>query len=207
MALDSKRMISIEISQETYSRLQQKAVPFKDSPETVIARLLNEGERNMTDPRPPTPDLGLDGSPSKLGSEVVSADITIKNPFDPPSLKHTKVLRAEVDGRQISKANWANVRQSLVDIALRQQGYSLRQLLEVCPINAQEGKKADEGYTHYKDLGVSIQGQDSNHTWQAAAALARALGLSVKVWFQWRTKPDARYPGKRSLLAIDQLKH
>ena len=73
-------------------------------------------------------------------------------------------------------------------------------------MNAQEGVKADEGYTHYKDLDLSIQGQDANHAWQAAAALAKALRIPVKVWFQWRTKPDAKFPGKRSLLAIDPLR-
>ena len=204
MALDAKRMVSIEISPETYSRLQQRAVPFKDSPDSVIARLLNESVRSMAEPRPQALDQSFGESSPQLSGNVAPADIAIDNPFNPPNLKHTKVLRAEVGGQQISKANWTTVRQSLVGIALRQQGYNLRQLLEVCPINAQEGVKADEGYTHYEDLGVSIQGQDSNHTWQAAAALARALGLPVKVWFQWRTKPDARHPGKRGLLAIDQ---
>ena len=142
-------------------------------------------------------------SPDKCPSRQTEQ---IDNPFDPPSLKHTKVLRAEVADRQTSKANWTTVRQSLVEIALRQRGYNLRQLLEICPVNAQEGAKADEGYTHYEDLGLSIQGQDANHAWQAAAALAQALRIPVKVWFQWRTKPDAKFPGKRSLLAIDPLR-
>lgn len=206
MALDAKRMVSIEISQETYSRLQQRAVPLKDSPDTVIARLLNECERSMNEPRPQPASQGLGGGPSQLGDDVAPADITIDNPFDPPSLKHTKVLRAEVADRQTYKANWTTVRQSLVEIAVRQRGFNLRQLLEICPMNAQEGVKADEGYTHYKDLDLSIQGQDANHAWQAAAALAKALRIPVKVWFQWRTKPDAEFPGKRSLLAIDPLR-
>ena len=206
MALDAKRMVSIEISQETYSRLQQKAIPFKDSPDTVIARLLNESERSMNERRPQSTDQGLGVSLSQLGGEVAPADITIDDPFDPPSLKHTKVLRAEVADRQTNRANWTTVRQSLIEVALRQRGYNLRQLLEICPMNAQEGVKADEGYTPYEDLGVSIQGQDANHAWQAAAALAKALRIPVKVWFQWRTKSDAKFRGKRSLLAIDPIR-
>jgi len=106
----------------------------------------------------------------------------------------------------IDRANWTTVRQSLIEIAFRQRGYNLHQLLEVCPVNAQEGVKADEGYTPCEDLGVSIQGQDANHAWQAAAALAKALRIPVRVWFQWRTRPDAKFPGKRSLLAIDPLR-
>ena len=132
----------------------------------------------------------------------LDVDVAIDDPFDPPSLKHAKVLRAEVDGREVAKANWTIMRQSVVAIALGQANNNLRRLLEVCPINAVDGIKKDEGYTYYENLGVSIQGQDANHAWQVAAAPARALGVSVKVWFQWRTKPDAAYPGKWSLLSI-----
>ena len=81
-------------------------------------------------------------------------------------------------------------------------GYNLRRMLEVCPMNAVETRKNNEGYTYYEDLGVSIQGQDANHAWQATAALARALNVGVKVWFQWRTKPDAAQPGKWGLLTV-----
>ena len=206
MALDPKQVVSIEISPETYSRLQQRAIPLKDSPDTVIARLLNESEHNAAEPFTQTLDQGLGGSLPQLNGNVAETDITIDNPFDPPSLKHTKVVRAEVGGRQIPNPKWTTVRQSLVEIALRQQGYDVRQLMEVCPINALEGMKTDVGFTHYEDLGVSIQGQDSNHAWQATAALARALRLPVTVWFRWRTKPDAKHPGKRGLLAIGQLR-
>ncbi|MCY4342449.1 MAG: hypothetical protein OXE83_02595 [Gammaproteobacteria bacterium] len=199
MALNAKQMVSIEISQETYSRLQQRAVPFKDSPDTVISRLLNE-------PSPQPTNQGLIGGPSQLGDDVALTGIAIDDPFNPPSLKHTKVLRAEVAGKQIDRANWTTVRQSLIEIAFRQRAYNLHQLLEVCPVNAQEGVKADEGYTPCEDLGVSIQGQDANHAWQAAAALAKALRVPVKVWFHWRTKADAEFRGKRSLLAIDPLR-
>ena len=208
MILNPNRMKTIDISQETYDRLFERALTFEDLPDTVITRLLNETELGPAEPRPPKRDQDVGGAeagtPPLYGADPAPMDINIDNAFDPPSLKHTKVLRAEVDGRQVTKANWTTVRQSLVKIALVQRGYDLRQLLEVCPINAEEGMKTDEGYTHYEDLDVSIQGQDANHTWQAAAALARVLGLPVKVWFQWRTKPDAAYPGKRSLLAIDR---
>ena len=208
VTLNPNRMKTIDIRQETYDRLLQRTVTFEDLPDTVITRLLNETERGATEPLPPRRDQDVSGAkagvPPLYGVDPALADINIDNAFDPPSLKHTKVLRAEVDGRQVAKANWSTVRQSLVKIALVQRGYDLRRLLEVCPINAEEGMKTDEGYTHYEDLDVSIQGQDANHTWQAAAALARALGLPVTVWFQWRTKPDAAHPGKRSLLAIDR---
>ena len=134
------------------------------------------------------------------GGEV---DVDVADPFSPPSLKHTKVLCAEVDGRQVVKANWTTVRQAVVAIALDRDGYDLRRLLGVCPINAVGTPKNDEGYTYYQDLGLSIQGQNANNAWLATAAVARAINVRVKVWFQWRTKDDAEYPGKWGLLTID----
>ena len=143
------------------------------------------------------------GGAQERRGEGAEVDIAVDDPFDPPSLKHTKVLRAEVDGREMAKVNWTLVRQAVVSIALARGGYDLRRLLQICAMNAVEGVKNDEGYTHYGDLGMSIQGQDANHAWQAAAAAARVLGAPVKVWFQWRMKPDAAYPGKWGLLSID----
>ena len=206
MAVTAKHVVTIEVSQKTYDRLQQKAVPFEDTPDAVIIRLLNESAAKG-DGSPPLgvgliSNGGVAANIPHLPGGDLDVDVAIDDPFDPPSLKHTKVFRAEVDGREVAKANWTIVRQSVVAIALGQANNNLRRLLEVCPMNAVDGIKKDEGYTYYENLGVSIQGQDANHAWQAAAAPARALGVSVKVWFQWRTKPDAAYPGKWGLLRI-----
>ena len=206
MTLTVKQLVSIEVTQETYDRLQQKAVPFEDTPDSVISRLLDEspskGDGSPSAEGEPNANSGGAATTPQVGGGGSHVDIAIDDPFSPPSLKHTKVLRAEVNGLEVAKANWTIVRQSLVAVALAREGYDLRRLLEICPINAVEGKKTDEGYSHSEELGVSIQGQDANHAWQAAAAVARALGLSVKVWFQWRTKPDAVHPGKWGMLTI-----
>ena len=213
MAVNIKRVRKVEVSQETYDRLQQRAVPFEDTPESVIVKLLDEsrveGHRGSGRVSSETDcgrevataaQRGASAQPFGPGAEV---DVAISDPFSPPSLKHTKVLCAEVDGQEVTKANWATVRHAVVAIALDRGGYNLRRLLEVCPMNAIAPPKYDEGYSYYQDLGLSIQGQDANHAWQATAAMARALGLRVKVRFQWRAKTDAEYPGKLGLLTID----
>ena len=200
----TKHLRTIEVSLHTYDRLQRRAVPFEDTPDAVISRLLDESAANE-DVRvgsEANDDAGKQEGP--WGGEAFQVDIAVEDPFDPPSLKHTKVLRAEVDGGEVVRANWTVVRQTVVAIALGDGGYDLRRLLQFCPMNAITGVKDNEGYTHYEDLGVSIQGQDANHAWQAAAATARAVGVPVKVWFQWRAKPDATHPGKWGLVAIGQ---
>ena len=211
MAANIKHLRKIDMSQETYDRLQQRAVPFEDTPESVIVKLLDESkvqERRSIRREDGETDGALDmvtttrsKSAQRIGAGA-EIDIVVDDPFSPPSLKHTKVLRAEVDRREVDKANWTKVRQEVVATAFNKGGYNLRRLLKVYPMNAVEAPKNDDGYTYHVDLGVSIQGQDANHAWQATAAVARALGVCVRVWFQWRTKPDAEYPGQWGLLKV-----
>lgn len=210
MVANIKHVRKIEVSQKTYDRLQQRAVPFEDTPESVIVKLLDES-RGQEHPSKRREDgetggarEGVTAAPPESGQRFGTAeiDIVVDDPLSPPSLKHAKVLCADVDGLEVTKANWTKVRQAVVTLAFNKGGYNLRRLLEVCPMNAVETSKNDDGYTYFTDLGVSIQGQDANHAWQATVAVARALGVHVKVWFQWRTKPDAAYPGKRGLLTI-----
>lgn len=195
---------TITIRRETYERLQERAVPFEDTtPDTVIAKLLDQTGDNAPETVPLVgPKSNGSSSLGETANTHPDVDIVVDDPLDPPSLKHTKVLRAEVDGRELAKANWSSVRQGVLEIALGQRGYDLRRLQQVCAVNAVAQVKNDEGYAYYDHLGVSIQGQDAGHAWQATAGAARALGVAVSVWFQWRSKPDAVHPGKRGLLTI-----
>lgn len=202
MTQPTKLSVTIEISQCTYDRLLKLVERFEDTPETVICRLLALGSSRQNGHETGATDR-VDAAKAQHDEVDSENNVAIERPLHPPSLKHTKVLRAEVDGREVVKANWTNVRQAVVAIALTQSGYDLRQLLTVCPVNAVAHPKNDEGYTYYEHLGVSIQGQDANHAWQAAGSLAMALGVSIKIWFQWRAKRDAEHPGKRGLLTIE----
>lgn len=204
MALQDEHAVTIQISKQTYDRLKRKADPFEDTPDSVIIRLLDEDDagRNMRS----------DGVLDETGADPLTAgpttgvgldvDIVVDNPQAPPSLKHAKVLRAVVNGREIARPNWTTVRQSVVAIGIAEEARDLRWLLSVCSLNAVPGVKNDEGYTHYPELGVSIQGQNALNAWGTTVSVARALGVPVKVWFQWRARADAEYPGKRGLLTV-----
>ena len=204
MAVQDEHVVTIQITKRTYDRLKRKADPFEDTPDSVIIRLLDKDDAGLGMQSNGIPDAtsadSLTADPTTgTGLEV---DIVVDNPLAPPSLKHAKVLRAVVNGREIAKPNWTTVRQSVVTIGIAEEGHDLRWLLGVCPVNAVPGVKNDEGYTHYPELGVSIQGQNAHNAWGATVSAARALGVPVKVWFQWRAKPDAKYPGKRGLLTV-----
>lgn len=186
-------MPSIEISWDTYNRLNQVAGAFGVTLDTVIARLL----RGNGGGEGPTQENGIGAG---VGLEV---DVTVDDPFSPPSLRYARVSRAKVNGREVDRANWTNVRQSLIEIALSLPDFGEPHLLRSRQMRAVKGAKSDQGYTYYPVLGISIQGQDANHAWQAAASLARALSVPVKVWFEWQNRADAAYPGQQGLLTID----
>jgi hypothetical protein len=60
----------------------------------------------------------------------------------------------------------------------------------------------DEGYRFLSDIGISIQGQDSNGSWKGARHIAQKLGLQLSVTFKWREKEGAVFPGVTGRLAI-----
>jgi hypothetical protein len=64
-----------------------------------------------------------------------------------------------------------------------------------------KGAKTDDGFQPLGNLGFSIQGVAANDAWKAVLHLARALGCSVEVEFEWRSKEDAQHPGRRGRLA------
>lgn len=204
MAENHEHAVTIQVSKRTYDRLKRRADPFEDTPDSVIVRLLDEGDaRQFMQPDEIHGATGAD--PSTAGPAMdtgLEVDVVVDDPSAPPSLKHSKVLRAVVNGKEVAKPNWTTIRQSVVEIGFLEEGRDLRWLQRVCPVNAVPGVKDDEGYTYYPDLGVSIQGQSAPNAWGATVSAATALGLPVKVWFQWRARPDARYPGKRGLLTV-----
>lgn len=53
---------TIEISQETYSRLQQLGIPFEDTPDAVINKLLDESDRRAVEPCQPKCGQGMTGA-------------------------------------------------------------------------------------------------------------------------------------------------
>ena len=197
-------MPSIEISWDTYYRLNQVAGAFGVTLDTVIARLLrgNGGGGGPTQGSGTGADDDHPVSPPDPDGVDFEVDVTVDDPFNPPSLRHTTVYRAKVNGREVDTAKWTNVRQSLIEIALSEPAFGEPRLLRSRQMNAVKGAKSDKGYKYYPVLGISVQGQDANRAWQAAASLADALSVPVKVWFEWENRADAAYPGKRGLLTI-----
>jgi hypothetical protein len=184
---------SIELSSQTFARLQALAVPLVDNPETVINRLIDFFEGREGAPSPVSGDRGGGG-----GDKIRQF-----SPVSPPHLTHTKVLAVEFCGKPLEhrEANW----NGLLNAAVREakaRAKSAAELKQLVIIPFVDGQKTNEGYRFLSDIGISVQGQDSNVSWKAARHIAQKLGLQLSVTFEWREKEGAAFPGVTGRLSI-----
>ncbi len=172
---------AIELSTETFARLQTHAEPLVDTIETVIGRLIDFYEAH-------------DGAPDAAPRD--DKNIRTFSPLGPPSLTHTKVLSIEFCGKTLTHAqtNWNALLIAAVTAA-KARATKPADLEQLIATPFLVGKKTDEGYRHLPELDLSVQGQDANGAWKAACHIARALDLPLTVRFVWREKEAAAFPG------------
>lgn len=64
------------------------------------------------------------------------------------------------------------------------------------------GRKEDQGFVHYTEANISVQGTDAMKACRGIAALAMYLGTEIDIGFEWREKEGSRHPGDRGRLRI-----
>lgn len=177
----------VDIPDSTFTRLQQFARPFIDTPASVIERALDALEREVG---------GKSPSPA---ANTPSGNFLEFQPNSPPNLTHTRVLAAKFQGH-IVQPKWNSLLRHAHEVAFRKLG-NYEKLEEKTIARIHKGAKTDDGFQPLGNLGFSIQGVAANDAWKAVLHLARALGCSVEVEFEWRSKEDAQHPGRRGRLA------
>jgi len=175
-----------EIADTTFERLKAHAEPLVDTIDSVINRALDALEAQT----------GTAPSASTNGARVF-------DPSVPPNLAHTTVKSIELCGRALkpNETYW----NTLLIVTLREaktRGAEIDELASLVLGNCRIGRKEDEGYRFYKDLGLSIQGQDSNAAWRATYHIASKLGLSLEVMFTWQNNPKAAFPGAAGVFLV-----
>ena len=183
---------SIELSSQTFARLQAFAVPLVDNPETVINRLIDFFEAK-------------EGASAPASSNGGGNTIRLFSPVSPPSLTHTKVLAVEFSGGLLlhGQANW----NGLLNAAVREakaRAKSANELKQLIIVPFVDGQKTKEGYRFLSDVGISVQGQDANGAWKAAYHIAERLSLALTVTFVWREKEGAAFPGVTGRLSASR---
>ncbi|MEY9772119.1 hypothetical protein ABIA14_004460 [Sinorhizobium fredii] len=181
---------SVELTPQTFKRLQTHAVPLVDTIETVISRMIDSYE-------------------SKGGASFGSAEggdgqsVRMFNANTPPDLTHAKILGVTFNGQKLGRGqdNW----NGLLNAAVREakaKSKSPSEFKQLMVVNHVEGEKQDEGYRPLSGTGISVQGQDANGAWRAACHIAQQLGCDLSVKFAWREKDGAAYPGVTGQMTI-----
>lgn len=191
-----KLSYSVEIPDIIYQRLQTYATPFVDTPATVIEKLLNFYETHHSDDNYIYRQKNIQ---PPVNQNQTMNEIKNFKPDTLESLKHTKVRQAKFGGYSITSPNWNKIKIYAHEIAVRKLGF--KKTIEITLSNVQEGEYTEDGYKYLKDINLSIQGQNSYDAWESTLKLARELSVTVEVEIEWRNKPDALYPGKKTTLS------
>lgn len=178
--------ITLEIPERLYKRLQKYAVPFVDTPLSVIEKWADHFERTTN------------GSAAATVTEQPSIEYGAKklDPIRPPDLFHT---RARGIFGNTPFSNWNDLVRIAHIAALKKAG-TFDELRPVTHAQIAEGERSDSGYKFIKEIGLSIQGVDANHAWQHALRLAKYVQRPVRVVVEWRHNPKAAYPGETGIL-------
>jgi hypothetical protein len=169
----------IRIPDPIYKRLQALAVPFEDTPITVIEKLLNEYE-------------------ARYQSQQVSEteNYRVLEPDAVSNLHHTRVLRTVIGGQEIHQPNWNKIVDAAHGIAIR-QGFSVEDLIKLTLSHIVQGEKISSGFHYLPEVNISIQGVDSNLAWRNTLHLMKNLKMPIEIYFEWRDKEGAAYPGEK----------
>ena len=179
-------MPEVTIEQSTFERLQQHAEPLIDTTDSVIVRALNALDERRE---------------SSATSQAPTAKAMEFGPNIPlPDVKHTRMLAASINGGSVT-ANWNNVLRHMLICAKEHYG-DLEQLRRRCAVKFVPRVKDDDGYRHLPQAGISYQGVNANAAADAIVTLAKDIGVTLDVDFEWRDKEQAAYPGRRARLHV-----
>jgi hypothetical protein len=178
--------MQIEIPESLLKRLQRDAVPFVDTPVTVIERWADYYERHKH------PEVEIKSEAAKPALKIPSKF----DPHSPPNLFHTTV-RGEFGATSFSK--WNDLLQ-IAHVQAFKKAKSFDELRKITRARIENGTKTDEGFHPVPEIGISIQGVDANHAWKHALRLAVYLSIPLKAEIEWRQKDEAAFPGERGCL-------
>lgn len=169
----------IQLSEELFTRLQKHAVPFVDTPISVIERALD----------------ALEAGDEEKHSSSPSDGTRTFNPAAPPNLAHTTPKQAKLGGKLLQKSEtyWNLIMYAVISEAAR-RGVGTEDLLELITVPAVKGRKESSGYRHLSDAKLSVQGQDANNAWRQTYRVASSVGISLEVVFTWQNTEKAAMP-------------
>lgn len=142
--------------------------------------------------------LGLerDQEPDDSGDEAPSGAMEFESA---PGLSFTKPISASINGRAIRTPRWSSILLTMI-AQVKAKGLDGSKLVAELNVPSKAGRYEEEGFKHYPDLGISVQGQSATDAWKEVDRLAKKWRIPVMVEFWWRQNPKAQHPGRTGLL-------
>jgi hypothetical protein len=189
-------MPTAELSDITNSRLQAIAIPLTDTHDSVIARLLDHWDTTKSN----QPKVIRPGEP--IGTKEDGRTL-IFDPAVPPQLNFTSCLQVVVNGKKLTKGEsyW----NTIMNIMVREvyaKGHNAQSIYDMLFVNAEVGEKTENGYKFLPEVGLSVQGQDSNAAFRQAYQLAEMHEIPFEIWFAWQNNDKAAHPNRHGVLEL-----
>jgi hypothetical protein len=173
-------MHKIEVSESAFEYLKNLAEPFLDTPASVLDRIIAEHRALRT-------ELIVD----PIGSKP--ARVTYRMEQLPPLL-HTKIERANISGKTVTRPKWSLLVEEMMREAAR-SGRTPKEISAALEAQTWPGERTDTGFRYVKEAGVSFQGLDANRSCRALLGLSRAFEIPIEIDFYWRENEKAHLPG------------
>lgn len=181
---------TVSLSDATFAKLQLIATPFIDTPESVVASLVDD-------------ELKRRGT-----GAVTSRDAGGAARLDPDrheSLTHARLISASVDGHSLHRPKWNSLLDHIHVLGMKKLG-SFAALKRASNARLKEGKYEEEGFHFLPDANISIQGVDANSAWDHSLGLARQLPVAIEAKLEWRDRDEAARPGQSAILSWEPSK-
>jgi len=178
----------IRLSDATFAELKAISTWLStNTPSETIDRLVHEK----------LAVLGLE-SDTDDDADATSQD-EIEHFEQAPGLTFTRLISAKISNAPINKTNWAGLLLAMI-AAVKAKGLSGEKLVSELQVPAKARPFSDDGYRHFPELGISVQGQSAQDAWKEVERLANKWKIPVEAQFQWRQNAKALRPGRSGLL-------
>jgi len=171
----------IRIPDDVFRRLQRHAVPFEDTPASVIGRLLDfyDSETKSTDSIKAKNGISAK-STTEIAREAVRAVGLTLAPQLEIDFRFSKIIRARIGDTEAG--DWADLYRLAHRIAFKHFG-SLEALKQQVPWEIANGKKRSKGfeYGYINEFGFSVRGVDAGAAWKRSRLLAELCRLPISV--------------------------
>ena len=171
----------IRISETTYRRLEKHVNGFDDTPDKVIAKLL---------------EIAENGQQAASAGASTETNVESENGFDAddaPDLTHTHRVGGTIGRRAFD--SWADLMREAHKLAYDKL-QSFERVQEISKAHIREGSVSSKGFKPVPGTPFSMQGANSNTAWRHSLHIAKELRLPLKVSFRWFNKKQAYRRGQ-----------